>query len=138
MENEIYGSCQCGQIKYTLTNKPIAVFACHCTECQKLATAPYSVTALVSKKDIEFHGNLKEWSRSSDSGNVNSAKFCPNCGNRIYHFNPEDLSTVKLKLKPVDKKFSHLFEPSVHVWISEKVDWVEIPDGMTAYPKGPK
>lgn len=135
MEDVICGSCQCGQVSYELKGKPKLVFACHCTECQKLATAPYSVTAVIAKQDIEFMGELREWSRSSDSGNINSAKFCPNCGNRIYHFNPEDDLTIKLKLKPVDKATSAIFEPTVHVWTSEKLEWVQIPAGTKCYPK---
>ena len=135
MQKSVKGSCQCGQVRYTLHNKPKGVFACHCTECQKLSTAPYSVTAIIAKQDIEFSGKMDEWSRSSDSGNTNSAKFCPNCGNRIYHFNPDDQATVKLKLKPVDSESAHLFEPTAHIWTQEKLDWVEIPKGLKVCPK---
>jgi len=137
MEQPIKGSCQCGQVQYELTGKPKKVFACHCTECQKLATAPYSVTAIVDAENIKFSGEMHEWSRSSDSGNINGAKFCPNCGNRIYHFNPEDSSTIKLKLKPVGKEYSKMFEPTAHVWVDEKLDWVTIPEGVPVFPKGP-
>jgi hypothetical protein len=136
MEEKMSGSCQCGQVTYTITALPKAVFACHCKECQKLSTAPYSITALFATQDIEFRGELKEWSRGSDSGNINSAKFCPDCGNRVYHFNPDDTSTVKLKLRPVDAKYGHIFEPSAHVWVSEKLDWVEIPSAVKVFEKG--
>jgi len=132
----IKATCQCGQISYELHKPPIAVFACHCTECQKLATAPYSVTALCSAEDIQFHGELKEWRRGSDSGNISAAKFCPGCGNRIYHYNPDNPSSIKLKLKPVDHVGANLFEPSTHIWVSEKVEWVEIPKHVKALPKG--
>ncbi|SON52868.1 GFA family protein [Vibrio tapetis] len=137
MEYQVEGSCQCGQLTYTLREKPKMVIACHCQECQKLATAPFSVTALVSADAIEFRGELKEWSRSSDSGNTNGAKFCPGCGNRVYHFNPDDLSVLKLKLKPVGLEDQTLFEPSAHVWVSEKQDWYTIPDGVKVFDKQP-
>ncbi|MDN3681259.1 GFA family protein [Vibrio tapetis subsp. quintayensis] len=137
MEYQVEGSCQCGQLTYTLREKPKMVIACHCQECQKLATAPFSVTALVSADAIEFRGELKEWSRSSDSGNTNGAKFCPDCGNRVYHFNPDDLSVLKLKLKPVGLEDQTLFEPSAHVWVSEKQDWYTIPDGVKVFDKQP-
>lgn len=135
MKYPIEGSCQCGQVTYTLKEAPIKVLACHCTECQKLATSPYSVTALFSADAIEFQGELSEWSRPSYSGNTSSAKFCPGCGNRIYHFNPADLSIVKLKLKPVNLADDKLFEPTVHVWVSEKLSWVQIPEGVKAFDK---
>ncbi|GAK86091.1 Gfa-like protein [Vibrio ponticus] len=101
MSYPIEGQCQCGQVTYQLKAAPQMVAACHCTECQKLATAPFSVTALVKAEDIEFSGDMGEWSRPADSGNTNAAKFCTSCGNRVYHFNPQDAAMIKLKLKPV-------------------------------------
>ncbi|MDX2464219.1 MAG: GFA family protein [Porticoccus sp.] len=137
MEYPIKGSCQCGQLTYRLFEKPKMVLACHCTECQKLSTSPYSVTAIVAKNAIEFSGELKEWSRSAESGNKNSAKFCPCCGNRIYHFNPNDESTVKLKLKPVKMTDDSIFEPTAHVWVREKLSWYRIPHGVEVFDKQP-
>ncbi len=137
MEKVIKGSCQCGQLQYELKAEPIKVFACHCTECQKLSASPFSVTAIVSAQDIVFYGELKEWSRSSDSGNINAAKFCPNCGNRIYHINPMQPDLIKLKLKPTDKEASSYFKPTAHVWVQEKQDWYVIPEGVDVYDAQP-
>ena len=138
MEYPIKASCQCGQVSYQLKRAPLGVFACHCTECQKLSTAPYSVTALVAADDIQFSGEMSDWQRSSDSGNINAAKFCPGCGNRIYHYNPADPTTVKLKLKPVDRAYDSLFEPATHLWVSEKQAWVNIPSKAKVFSKGYK
>lgn len=137
MEYPIKGSCQCGQVTYRLAEAPKIVLACHCTECQKLSTSPYSVTAVVATNAIEFSGELKEWSRSAESGNKNSAKFCPVCGNRVYHFNPDDESTIKLKLKPVKMTDDRIFEPTMHVWVSEKLSWYRIPEGVKVFDKQP-
>ncbi len=137
MQYPIDGSCQCGQVTYKLTEPPKMVLACHCTECQKLSTSPFSVTAIIDTNAIEFSGELKEWSRSADSGNKNSAKFCPRCGNRVYHFNPDDQSTVKLKLKPVNMTDASIFEPTAHVWVSEKLSWYDIPEGVKVFDKQP-
>ncbi|AIW16138.1 GFA family protein [Vibrio tubiashii] len=133
----VEGSCQCGQVSYKLNQPPKMVVACHCIECQKLSTAPFSVTAVVGTEDIEFDGELKEWQRLAESGNKNYAKFCPECGNRVYHFNPDDQSTLKLKLKASTPSNHDVFEPTVHVWVSEKQDWYQLPDGIKAFDKQP-
>ncbi|MBU2871936.1 GFA family protein [Colwellia sp. E2M01] len=133
----IMGACQCGQLTYQLFEKPKMVLACHCTECQKLAGSPFSVTAVIDTAAIKFSGEMKEWIRSADSGNKNHAKFCPNCGTRIYHYNPADMSTVKLKLKPIMPEVAELFAPQVHVWVSEKLSWYKIPDDMKCIDKQP-
>lgn len=137
MEYPIKGSCQCGQVTYTLHEAPKMVQACHCTECQKLATGPFSVTAIVASDAIEFEGEFKEWSRIAESGNKNIARFCPDCGNRVYHYNPDDLATIKLKLKPVNMPDDTIFEPQRHIWVREKQSWYQIPEGLQVFDTQP-
>ncbi len=124
----IEGSCQCGNITYQLLEPPLFVLACHCKECQKLSTSAFSITAVVKTDSVKFSGEMAEWQRIADSGNVNAAKFCPVCGNRIFHFDPAQPD--KLKLKPANLSDTRLIQPTVHVWVSEKQDWVEIPEGV--------
>lgn len=129
----VKGSCQCGAVKYTASGRPKIVVACHCLECQKLSTGPFSVTAIYDAKSISFQGRMGEWSRVADSGNCNVAKFCLSCGNRICQYNPDQMEIVKLKLKPVDRELAAFFEPSVHIWTSQKVPWYVIPEGVEVF-----
>ncbi len=135
MKYPVEASCQCGQVSYKLFEPPQKVVACHCTECQKLSTSPFSVTAMVKASTIQFTGEMKDWSRLAESGNKNNAKFCPSCGNRIYHYNPDAPELLKLKLKPVGLSDDTIFKPMAHVWISEKQSWYEIPEGVPAFEK---
>jgi hypothetical protein len=137
MTYPIKGSCQCGNITYTLKAKPQKVMACHCQECRKLSTSAFSITTVVESKDIEFNGTLDEWVRIADSGKKNHAKFCTGCGNRVYHYNPDDLSSIRLKLQPVNVTDDTIFQPSVHVWVTEKLSWFVIPEGMPSFPGQP-
>ncbi|MEG3754485.1 GFA family protein [Psychromonas arctica] len=131
----IKGSCQCGEVTYDLLEPPLMVVACHCKECQKLSTSAFSITAVVTTKSVKFSGAMKEWSRPSDSGNINGAKFCPSCGNRLYHFDPNDPD--KLKLKPSNLADTRIIKPTVHVWLSEKQDWYQVPEGVKTFDKQP-
>jgi hypothetical protein len=137
MTYPIEGACQCGQVTYKLHEPPSLVVACHCTQCQKLSTSPFSISAFVNPSSIEFKGEMKEWSRTSDSGNRNHARFCPNCGNRIYHYNPDDPGVFKLKLKPVGLPDDSMFEPKAHVWVSEKQSWFKVPEGVLVFDTQP-
>lgn len=133
MTYPISGSCQCGGVTYTLLSEPNLVAACHCKECQKLSTSAFSLTAMVDADTVVFEGEMKEWSRVADSGNVSAAVFCPTCGNRIYHFNPAE--PEKIKLKPSNLSDTSLIQPSVHIWVSEKQDWFQIPDNVKVFDK---
>lgn len=135
MKYPIEGACQCGGVKYQLLAAPLMVIACHCKECQKLSTSAFSITALVDADAVKFQGEMVEWSRTADSGNINGAKFCPVCGNRIYHFNPKEPG--KIKLKPSNLSDTSIIKPTTHVWVSEKQDWYVIPQGVTVYERQP-
>ena len=135
MKYPIKGSCQCGGVTYQLLAEPLMIVACHCRECQKLSTSAFSITAMMNAADVVFNGEMKEWSRVAESGNVNAARFCPTCGNRIYHFNPDDPG--KIKLKPSNLSDTSIIQPSIHFWVSEKQDWYEIPEGVTVFEKQP-
>ncbi|WP_104202869.1 GFA family protein [Billgrantia saliphila] len=133
MEYPIKGSCQCGGVTYQLLEPPLKVFACHCKECQKLSTSAFSITAVVNADAVEFQGEMADWQRAAESGNINAAKFCPTCGNRIYHYNPN--APEKIKLKPSNLSDTSIINPIVHVWVSEKQAWYTIPEGVEAYEK---
>ncbi|UJF17263.1 GFA family protein [Vibrio sp. SS-MA-C1-2] len=133
----IQASCQCGQVSFSITAKPKKAVACHCQECQKLSTSAFSVTAIFDASNIEFKGNLKEWSRIAESGNINTAVFCPDCGNRVYHYNPAQKESIKLKLKPTGLSDDEIFAPQAHVWTSEKLSWYKLPTDIPCFEKMP-
>ncbi|WP_286237784.1 GFA family protein [Neptuniibacter halophilus] len=135
VEYPIKGACQCGGVTYELLAPPAMVVACHCRECQKLSTSAFSITAMVDADSIRFSGEMQEWSRPAESGNISAAKFCPCCGNRLYHFNPDE--PEKIKLKPSTLSDTRIINPTAHVWVSEKQDWYQIPEGVKVFEKQP-
>jgi len=131
----IKGSCQCGGVTYELLEPPKMIAACHCKACQKLSTSAFSITAIVDANSVRFNGPMKDWSRPTDSGKISAAKFCPTCGNRLYHFDPKEPN--KLKLKPSNLSDTRIIKPAIHIWVSEKQDWYQIPEGVETCDKQP-
>ena len=127
----IEGACQCGAVTYVLKAPPATVAACHCRQCQKLSSSAFSLTAAVAADDIDIRGETREWRRVAASGNVSVAKLCASCGNHIYHLNPDEPGWIMLK--PSTLADTRVIEPTLHVWVGEKQDWVVIPDGVTTY-----
>jgi hypothetical protein len=120
-------------VTYQLLEPPLKIVACHCKECQKLSTSAFSITALVRTDAIEFKGRMSDWSRVAESGNINAAKFCPTCGNRIYHYNPKEPD--KIKLKPANLSDTSIIKPTTHLWVSQKQAWYELPAGVEVFEK---
>jgi len=90
---------------------------------------------MVDSKTIEIDGELNEWRRIADSGNEAAAKFCPICGNHIYHFNPNHPD--KIMLKPSTLTDTSIIKPTIHVWVREKQDWYQIPEGVMVFDTQP-
>lgn len=51
------GSCSCYSNTYTINNKPIARFICHCTVCQEFTGQAYNDVTVLLKPDVS-HLNL--------------------------------------------------------------------------------
>lgn len=131
----VKGSCQCGAVHYTVLAAPLMVIACHCKQCQILSTSAFSITAVMNAADVVFEGDMADWQRVAESGNIAAAKFCRVCGNRIYHYNPAAPDLIKLK--PSGLEDTSLIQPTAHAWVSEKQAWYQIPEGVKVFDKQP-
>ena len=71
------GGCQCGEIRFRVTGKPINSSICHCRMCQKAFGAYYAPLVSIDKADLQWtRGALKHF-RSS---NHVQRGFCADCG----------------------------------------------------------
>jgi hypothetical protein len=127
------GSCQCGQVSYETTEPALISLICHCKDCQKLSASAYSTTLTYRAEALVVTGELKRWVRIAESGTLNAAYFCPECGNRIFHENPNDPALRRLKPGTLDS--DPIPTPQIHVWVSRKQPWVEIPPDMPTFGK---
>jgi hypothetical protein len=42
------GGCQCGKVRYAITEEPQSVYTCHCTACQRLTSSAFSMGLVVA------------------------------------------------------------------------------------------
>jgi hypothetical protein len=75
------GGCQCGKIRYEITEEPRSVYALHCLDCQRLTGSAFSV---VPEHGFRLTGlEPRRLQRTADSGRVNTRLLCPECGSWI-------------------------------------------------------
>ncbi len=118
------GACQCGEVTYQLTEEPLITYACHCLDCQKLSTSSFSITMFLRRSGFELlSGNLQSWERPTAAGNRAVCWFCPTCGNRIYHENPQMPDVIRLKPGTLDD--TSVLDPRAHVWTCREQPWLE-------------
>jgi hypothetical protein len=69
MERPLTGGCQCGKIRYQVTEAPQLVYTCHCTDCQRITGSAFSLG--IALPETAFHrtaGEPRALQRMPDSG----------------------------------------------------------------------
>lgn len=76
-------TCSCGQLTVTCTGEPVRISVCHCLDCQKRSGSSFAAQARWPNERVEIAGEFREWSRTGDSGEVATFRFCPTCGSKV-------------------------------------------------------
>ena len=80
------GGCQCGAIRYEISGPPVAIYACHCTECQKQSGSAFAMGAVIPQEHFRItKGNPKMFARKISPSKTMECWFCTDCGTRLYH-----------------------------------------------------
>ena len=56
MELPQSGGCQCGKIRYEITEAPTLVYTCHCRDCQRLPSSVFSLGIGVAEVGFRLRG----------------------------------------------------------------------------------
>src|SRR3569833_1308225 len=87
-------SCQCGSVAFdTSAAAPLAVYHCHCTECQKQTSSAFGTSAIFPAAGIfplspALRDQLALYVRPGSrvkSGRDMDCYFCKTCGSRVMH-----------------------------------------------------
>ena len=132
------GGCQCGAVRYEIDASAIQTFyACHCTECQRQSASAFGLSIKINPEDLRLtKGELAAWQRSADSGAINRARYCRDCGVRIHHDGgggPGDW--VSLKGGTLDNPGE--LAPVGHIWTRSARPWVVLPKDLLIYEAEP-
>ena len=132
-ELPLTGGCNCGAVRFEVTEPlPIASY-CHCKRCQRRSGAAASASAhpapgsfrIVAGKD-----QLTVWQPE-----VGGAKwFCGVCGSHIYANNPSHPDSIGIRLGAFDDDPG--VRPSVRQFVRYAAAWEAIPDdGLPRHPE---
>src|SRR6202162_1108096 len=79
------GGCQCGKIRYEITEAPRLVYTCHCRDCQRITGSAFSLgVALPHSAFCITAGEPRAIQRMPDSGRLNTRFVCPDCACWVY------------------------------------------------------
>src|SRR5439155_24136466 len=106
--------------------EPANVRICHCRTCQKAMGSPFFARALFDQRALRVEGDTAHYPSSAALERV----FCKSCGSRLFSRRTNG-TMVGVALAAFDDR--NAFAPTEHIWLSEKMDWVRIDDGLKQY-----
>jgi hypothetical protein len=129
------GGCACGAIRYEVTCEPLAVYACHCTECQRQSSSAFALAAPVPRASYRItQGDLGVWSRVNSRGITVRSWFCRSCATRIYG-DRDDRATINIRAGTLDD--TRWIERVAHLWTRSKQPWLHLDPDEPAHPSQP-
>lgn len=133
-EFPVEGGCQCGAVRYRLKASPLSVYNCHCKDCQRYSGAAWSMSMIVRDEDFELlSGQLAQYRRTADSGNVIVMNFCAHCHGWIWNEPPAPGIKVARAGTLDDMDWA---APVGNIWTDRKAAWVSIDPAQTNFAKG--
>jgi hypothetical protein len=120
------GGCLCGAVRFKAEGEPLNVRICHCRNCQKAMGSPFFARALFDQRSLKVEGETAQYPSSEALERV----FCKRCGTRMFSRRTNG-TVVGVALAAFDDR--NAFQPTEHIWLSEKMDWVRIDDGLKQY-----
>lgn len=117
-------ACNCGQLSLTVEGDPARVSMCHCLQCQRRTGAVLSNQARFRREQVTgIAGRATEYTRSADSGNALTFRFCPVCGSTVYWEGEGFPGFVAIAIGTfADPDFP---APTLSIWETVRHAWVD-------------
>src|SRR5512140_3226203 len=120
--SDITGGCACGAVRFKLSQPPMGVGVCHCTDCQKASGGGPNYVALFPKAAFEVtKGEARVYSCKGDSGADIGRAFCVECGTPLWSVPGGEAPFLPVKLGALDDPSP--YQPSLHLYTDSAQPW---------------
>jgi hypothetical protein len=108
---------------------------CHCEDCRRTSGSGHSSHLVVPEESVTLTGEVEGYVRASDSGNLVTRAFCPQCGAPIYSTNPAMPGMLFLRASSLDDL--EVFQPQMYVYGMRAASWDAPAAGVPVFDKMP-
>jgi hypothetical protein len=130
------GGCICGRLRYRITDVPLAVFVCHCRNCQQRTGSAFSLSMLTSRKDFETISGESVWrDLPGGSGALHRQHVCGECLTRTH----TDMLAYPdiINVRPGTLDQPQAVTPVAQCWTRIAHPWAIIP-GLRSFEEDPE
>lgn len=131
------GGCQCGALRYWLEGEPLALCACHCTDCQRRSGSAFGMTMFAARDRVALvRGEPACYDYREDDGRRWLGAYCGTCAVRLWSESPRAPGILFLAAGTLDDTAG--LQPVAHVWTRSAQPWVAIPRDVLVFDTQPE
>jgi hypothetical protein len=131
-----HGGCFCGAIRYDCTELPIAMFNCHCRDCQRASGGAFVTVALVRESSLRVvRGQAKYYRVIGEGGRWTDRGFCAECGTPL--FAKGERAPGYVTIKPGSLDDASWFKPTIDTWAPSAPAWLPLDPALPKADKTP-
>ncbi len=123
------GGCLCGAVRFTVSERPLGVVDCHCSQCRRFhghtgayITIPRTAVALERADTLVWYRSSAEAERG----------FCGRCGSSLF-WRGDGLELMDVAAGALDQPTG--LTTVRHIHTASKPDYYEITDGAEQFPE---
>ena len=118
------GSCNCGAVRFTVSQDLPPPNACHCTACRK-QSGHFGVSCDVPRAALTIEGEAAiTWFQMSEKVRRG---FCSTCGSNLF-WDPTFQDWTAISMGSIDGDSGTAM--NLHIFVAEKGDYYQIADGL--------
>ena len=135
MKLPLQGGCQCGAIRFEVSENPLTLYACHCTSCQQQTSSAFGLSMLVPRDGFTYlQGEVAVFEIPTTGKSKKLGHFCGDCGTRIAH-DTAGRPALSLKAGTLDERAK--LEPVGHIWVKSAQGWMIFDRDALIYEAAP-
>ncbi len=131
----ILGSCLCGSVQYQCEEEHGGGH-CHCIDCRKSSGTGHCSHMIVPKDGFKLTGDVRQFDKPADSGNMVSRYFCPNCGSPVYSTNSSMEGLVFVRASSLEDLEN--FKPQMVVYTDRAASWDKMDSSLPGFEAMPR
>jgi hypothetical protein len=128
----LLGGCNCGAVRYEVTEPLVTASYCHCRRCQRRSGAAASANARTAPHAFRIVSGREHLGRWSPPGGGSDKIFCRTCGSALFSQSPATPEIVGVRLGTFDRDPD--IRPQYRQFVAYAAPWEAIPDdGLPRY-----
>jgi hypothetical protein len=128
------GGCNCGAVRYEVTEPLVRASYCHCKRCQRRTGTAASAQAHPAPgafRIVAGRQKLRMWKPPDGAG---EKWFCGECGSAMFGVNPSHPESIGIRMGTFDDEPG--IRPSVRQFVAYAAVWEPLPDdGLPRFPE---